>query len=161
MTSIKHLFIDSSLWLGLSTALAFLVMTSTLMTAAEIAGEKNLTRDAMDQQCQELLRQQQKLAEDQKAENTELRERVLVITRAPDDKKVALMSELLARLVEQNAVTTQRTDKFQKTMLAHLMKHVQLATPGVPQCPMLKDTTDMKDLKNMHDVKSPNNEIAK
>lgn len=151
----KHLSVASVL------CFALLATIAGAMSAAEIAGEKNQTREAMDQQCQDLLRQQQKFAEDQKAENTEMHERALAINRAPEDKKMALMSGLLMRLVEQNAATAQRSEKLQKAMLAHLMKHVQLATPAMTPCLMLNDSTDMKDLKNMHDSKSPNNEIAK
>ena len=161
MTPCQHLSTIPILLFTLLTTLTVTIATPTSLSAAEVINEKPLPREDIADRCQELLRQKQKMAEDQKAENTELHERVALLNRAPEDKKITLISELLARLVEQNAVAAQRTEKMQKMMSAHLMKHLQLATPNLAACPVLKDSTDMKDLKDMQDTKSPNNEIAK
>ena len=120
-----------------------------------------MTQDALSQQCQELLRLQQKATEDQIAQNTELHERALMIRQAPDDQKLVLISQFLTRLTEQKSEDAKREKKMQLLITAHLLKHMQMAAPTLHQCPMMSDPTDMRDLKNMNDLKAPNNQIAK
>jgi hypothetical protein len=150
-------------FLGMSL-LAVIALAPLPSLAAEVGNagdEKPMTQDALSQQCQELLRQRQKAAEDQNAENIELHERARMISQAPDEKKLALMSEFLTRLAEQKSDDAKRSEKMQRLIMAHLMKHMQMAAPTLPHCTMMSDPTDMRDLKNMNDAKAPNNQIAR
>ena len=143
---------------GLSTALT---VTPWTLIAAESRDDTTVTQDPLSEQCQELLRLRQKAAEDQNAQNTELHERALLIRQAPDDQKLMLISQFLSRLAEQKSDDAKRDAKMQIFIAAHLMKHMQMAAPKLRDCMMMNEPTDMRDRKNMNDLKALNNQIAK
>jgi uncharacterized coiled-coil protein SlyX len=69
---------------------------------------------------------------------------------AQGDEKVAVMTELLAALVEQRTTMRERQAQMQSQMMGHMMQHMSGGmTPEamkemMARCPMMKGTEEVK-----------------
>ena len=70
--------------------------------------------------------------------DAELTELAAKMNRAPGDKQMALMADVITRIVEQQATMDQRKAKMNDAMMAHMMGHMQMGKDSMTQCPMMK-----------------------
>ena len=133
----------------LSLITALFVCSLLPSFAAENVDGSDLSKTALMERCQAMQREHQKMTEDMKAQDADLNKRVMQMNAAPDDKKLALATEVITHLVEQRASMAPRIEKMQAMMLPHMMEHMQMGTASMAQCPMMKNMKDMKDMKDM------------
>ena len=108
----------------------------------------------MKDQCKDMMEQKKKLAADVKSQDAELTELAAKMNRAPGDKQMALMADVISRIVEQQATMDQRKAKMDDAMMAHMMGHMQMGKDSMTQCPMMKDMHAMKANSAMPGMKS-------
>ena len=146
---IHSCLILSSPVVRLSLVVALIVGSFMSSSAAEKGDGKDLTKSSLMERCQNMQREHQKMIEDMKAQDADLSDRVIKMNAAPDDKKLALVTDLITHMVEQRAAMAARMERMQAMMMPHLMEHMQLGAASMAQCPMMKDVKDMKDIKDM------------
>ena len=120
-----------------------LALVMLLPAVFVLAQGKGMTDAKMMKCCQEVMGQKQKMKEDMKAQNAQLKERLVNINRAPEDKKMGLMSSFLYLLVEQQAAMDARMSKMDDAMMKHTMQHMQMGKDSMSQCPMMKGMENM------------------
>lgn len=140
-----------------SLIMALFVCSLVPSYAAEKDDGNDLSKAALMERCQTMRREHQKMTEDMRAQDADLNNRVMKMNAAPDDKKLALATEVITHLVEQRASMAPRMEKMQAMMMPHMMEHMQMGTASMAQCPMMKDMKGMKDMKDMD--KNENNDL--
>ena len=144
----------SSMIVRSSLILAVLVCFVISSAAVEKTDVKDLTKSALMERCQDMQRERQKMAEDMRSLDADLKDRVIKMNAAADDQKLALATDLITQLVEQRAAMGSRNEKMQSMMMPHLMEHMLMGTASMAGCPMMKDVNDMKDMKDMGMMKN-------
>ena len=129
------------------------LLVMTLFPAAFVAAEgKNMMGSKMMEHCKEMMEQKEKMTADMKAQDAQLTERIGKMNRAPEDKKMGMMSAILTEMVEQKTAMDARKAKMEDEMMKHMMQHMQMGKDSMSQCPM------MKGMKNMGEKSSDDHE---
>ena len=102
----------------------------------------------MMERCQKMKQEKQQMMADMKAQDDQLMEQIAKMNRAPHDKKIGLMADVLTHMAEQRIAMDARKAKMDEEMMQHMMQHMQMGKDSMSQCPMMKD---MKDMKGMDD----------
>jgi len=97
----------------------------------------------MMQQCQAMKEQKAKMMADMKAQDAELTAQVATMNSAPENQKLALMSAIVTRMVEQRTAMDARKAKMEEAMMQHMMQHMQMGKESMSQCPMMKGMKGM------------------
>jgi len=119
------------------------------------AGGMPMTETQMKDHCKDMMDQKKKLAADVKAEDAELTKLVGKMNRAPEDKQMTLMANVITQIVEQQVAMDERKAKMDDAMMAHMMQHMQMGKDSMAQCPMMKDMNDHKGMADMPGMQSP------
>lgn len=91
----------------------------------------------MKEHCQQMMEQKAKMKEEMKAQDAQLTEQVTAMNRAPDDKKLALVTALLTTMVEQRVAMTIRHEKMEMDMMDHMKQHADMGKGSMNSCPMM------------------------
>ncbi len=95
------------------------------------------TKEMMER-CQAMMKHKQSMQADMNAQDAELTAQVAKMNSAADSKKTGLMAAIVTKMVEQRTATTAHKAKVDEEMMAHMMKHMQMGTESMAQCPMMK-----------------------
>jgi hypothetical protein len=141
----KNIFIHSSLIL----ALAFSMWSAPAAIAAETAPDKTMMDGKMMKDCQDMQMKKQKMMADMKAQDGVLNTKCAAMNGAPDDKKTALMADVITCMADQRMTRDAGAAKMEAEMMKHMMEHMQMGKESMATCPMMKDMSGMKDMKGM------------
>ena len=139
-----HLVICS----GLALAFVLAVWSPVQAQSAAPAEVKHPMEATMMERCQKMKQEKQQMMADMKAQDDQLMEQIAEMNRAPHDKKIGLMADVLTHMAEQRIAMDARKAKMDEEMMQHMMQHMQMGKDSMSQCPMMKD---MKDMKGMDD----------
>lgn len=129
--------------IGGAFVLSLAVCTPAMLTAAEpMKGDAQ-----MMERCTKMQEQRQHMAEDLKAQDTELSARVVQLNVAAADKKTEELIVIVTRLVEQRTANHVRQAQMEQEMMQHMMQHMQMGKSSMESCPMMKSTMDMKGME--------------
>jgi hypothetical protein len=105
-------------------------------------GRSEMMDRKMMKDCRQMMGRKQKMKEDMAAQNAALAQEVAAMKRAPDDKKMSLMADIITHLVEQKSAMDARKAKLEDEMMKHMMAHMKTGGESM-SCPMMKDMKDM------------------
>lgn len=128
---------------GFALSLALAICAPVRAQSTDAAESKQKMGGKMMVDCQDVMRQHQKMMGQMKAQDAELTERIAKLKSAPEDKKMELMAGILAQMVEQRAAMNAQMEAMQGPMVAHTMAHMQMGKESMAQCPMMKDARGM------------------
>ena len=134
--------INTSLVIRSSLALAFAM--AIWFPAQVLAAEPAMTDAKMMGCCNHMMAQKQKLADDGKAQDAELKEQLAKVSGAPDDKKAPMMLLVITKMADQHCAMCARKEAMDGEMMQHMMQHVQMGKESVSHCPMMKGMDGMK-----------------
>lgn len=106
--------------------------------AAEPAKEKVPMEGMKMESCRTMMEQKQEMMMEMKAQDAKLAKMAADMKEASGDKKVEMMSSLLASMVEQQAAMHQRMEAAQGKMMGHMMEHMEMGKESMAGCPMMK-----------------------
>lgn len=88
--------------------------------------------------CQELKELRDELRTDQRQQAADLAKEISKVNAAPAEQQVALLTQALTHLTEQQSKMNVRLTDLDDEMLQHQMLHIQLGSNSIPECPLLK-----------------------
>jgi len=139
--------------LNIALALALAIWSPSPVQAQAVKAaeqeKKMMMEGKMMAGCREMKEQKQKIKEDMKAQDAQLTEQIAKMNRAPEDKKLGLMTDVITRMVEQRISMDARKAKMEEEMMKHMMQHMQMGKEFMSQCPM------MKGMKGMDETSEP------
>jgi len=139
-----NLVIRSSIALALALAIwSPSPVQAQAVTSVEEKKKMMMMEGKMMARCQEMKEQKQIMKEAMKAQDAELTEQIAKMNRAPEDKKLGLMADVITRMVEQRISMDARKAKMEEEMMKHMMQHMQTGKESMSQCPMMKGMKGM------------------
>lgn len=134
----------------LAVAVALAMSSPSQILAAERGDGKPMAEGKGMEGCQAIKAERQKLKEDMKAQNAALTEQIAKMNSAPEDKKVALMAEVITTATEQRIAMETRKAQLQEKMMQHMMQHMQSGRESMAHCPMAKDDVNNQGTHQQH-----------
>lgn len=95
----------------------------------------------------QMTERRQKMMADVKAQDEVLKDLVAKMNSAPDDKKLALMANVVTLLVEQRVAVNERRSSMMDEMFNHMMWHTRMGMENILHCPFYDEwkSSDGKD----------------
>lgn len=123
----------------LAMALALAIGSPIQLQSASHAEGKGMMMDSkMMNKCQEIKKKKQQMQAKMKAQDAELTAAVACMNRAPQDKKLNLVADVVTQLVEQRKAMHAKKTKMQEKMMQHMMRHMQMGKKSMSKCPIMK-----------------------
>jgi hypothetical protein len=93
----------------------------------------------------QMTERRQKMMADVKAQDETLKDLVAKMNSAPDDKKLALMANVVTLLVEQRVAMNERRSSMMDEMFNHLMWHTRIGMENILHCPFYDEWKSSED----------------
>lgn len=123
----------------------------------EPAMKKDMMKSKVMEQCGEMKERKQNMMKDMMAQDSLLSEMVVKMNRAPEDKKVLVMADVITYLVEHRVSMIGEKAKMEEITMNHMMQHMKMGKESMSQCPMMNDMMNMdensKDDNKVHHEK--------
>ncbi len=128
----------------LTLALASALGLSVHAQAGEPAPKKMMmTKDRMMEGCSEMKEKKEKMMGEMKAQDAALTVQIAEMNGAKGDKKLGLLSAIVARMAEERTAMNVQKAKMEEQMMAHMMQHMQMGKESMADCPMMKGMGEM------------------
>lgn len=145
----------SSLTLALALAIWSPVQAQNSAIATAVApasvaappAAKNAADAKMFAQCEDIMAQKQKMADDAKTQGIELSALVTKMNSAAAGKKVDEIAAVVTRMVEQRFANDAQKAKMDEEMKQHMTAHMKMGKESMGMCPMV----GMKNMNAMND----------
>lgn len=101
-----------------------------------------MDKKTMMNHCRNLRKTNQKMMEQMKAQDADLARMVAEMKKAPEDRKVSIMADILEKMVSQRANRHKRMERKRDNMMRHMMMHMRAGSDWMTECPVLKAMMD-------------------
>jgi hypothetical protein len=120
---------------SLVIALALVIGLSVRAQTTESTEEMPPSQDKMTEGDQSMARQRHQIMEDMRVQDIKLMKAVVKMNSAPDDKKMALMADIVTQMVKQRAEMNSRMQEMQEQVMHYMiaMKGVNDKSANVPK----------------------------
>jgi len=108
----------------------------------------------MMEQCKVMMESHQNMQAEMKTMDAELDKLVAGMNAAPPDKKVDATAAAVTKMAEQRQMMRDKMERMHRSMMQHMMAHMQMGKGSMAECPMMNE---MMDQKGQNETKKPNN----
>jgi hypothetical protein len=120
------------------TGFVLLLAIGLLAGAFAAQRENDEAAPGMMDRCKEMMQMRQKMLAGMKEQDAELQNLAAKMRQAQGQQKIELMSDIVARMVEQRSAMHQRMFSMQERMMQHMGQHMQMGPKSMMKCPMMQ-----------------------